>query len=117
MSEARLRTFAGARLGQPRRHAADQFLRPRRPLLPGRPAGLRFRAGLEVAEGELGLSARPPDAEARLRADRFTARREGLRPRDRAVDKLQRVAGDPGDNFTCILVWRKDRIEDVLYLA
>ena len=30
----------------PGAHAADQFLRPRRPLLPGRPAGLRLRPGL-----------------------------------------------------------------------
>ena len=34
---------AGPRLGEPRPHAADQFLRPRRPPLPGRPAGLRLR--------------------------------------------------------------------------
>ena len=68
-------------------YAADQFLRPRRPALPGRPAGLRLRPGLAVDEGDLagpglGLSARPPDAEARLPADRFAARREGHRPRD-----------------------------------
>ena len=37
---------AGARLVQPRRHAADQLLRSRRPLHPGRPAGLRLRPGL-----------------------------------------------------------------------
>ena len=76
-----------ARVSASRRHAPDQFLRPRRPLHPGRPAGLRLRPGLQVDEGDLagpgvGLPARPPDLEARLPADQFAARREELRPRD-----------------------------------